>query len=185
MNKIFLFLLFFLASCSSIQTNSHHKKYLRTDWDHWSDLDGNCLDTRAEILKERSLVPIHLNKKGCKVKTGQWNDYYFDEIHTLASQVDIDHVVPLKHAHDSGAALWSPSQKQIFANDKENLVITNKHYNRQKGSKTIGEWLPVQSGYACKYVQDWVKIKNKYHLILGASEISTIEKLRGKCHFRF
>ncbi len=175
----------FLLSCSTPSLHHQHKNYQRGDWAHWSDLDGNCLDTRAEILKERSLVAVTLNKSGCKVKAGQWNDYYFPEVHSLASQVDIDHLVPLKHAHDAGAANWSSSQKQIFANDKENLVITSRHYNRQKGSKTIGEWLPVKQDFACKYVNDWVKIKRKYGLVTGLSELNTIEKLRPVCHFKF
>lgn len=159
-------------------------KYLRTDWHHWSDRDGNCIDTRGEILKARSLSPVTMNAKGCKVKRGKWKDYYYPEVHNLAFKVDIDHLVPLKHAHDVGASSWSSSKKEKFANDPENLVITNLKYNRQKGAKGIDEWLPLHRSYACKYIRDWVKIKKKYSLRLRPEEVSSINLLRGNCKIR-
>ncbi len=158
--------LFVFVSCSTPRP----LKYVRSDWPHWIDQDKDCLDTRAEILKQRSLVPVSMNKKGCKVKSGKWKDYYYPETLTQASQVDIDHLIPLKHAHETGAAHWSTSQKEKFANDPENLVITNRRYNRQKGAKGIDEWLPVHKDYACKYITDWIKLKKKYHLILKSAE---------------
>jgi hypothetical protein len=117
------------------------------------------------------------------VKSGQWNDYYYPETLGTAKLVDIDHVVPLKHAHDVGAASWTPTEKEKFANDPENLVITNRSYNRQKGAKGIDQWLPRHRDYACKYVSDWLKIKKKYTLKLNDSERSTLEALRKDCQF--
>jgi hypothetical protein len=169
--------LLFLISCSYAQ-DTLSTKYIRKHWSHWSDQNENCLNTRHEILKSRSLVPVKTGRKGCTVVIGKWNDYYFLEQHSLAKMVDIDHLVPLKHAHDSGGAGWTKEQKEIFANDPENLVITNKIYNREKGPKTIAEWLPINRDYACKYIRDWIKIKNKYGLIIGQREQDTI-KLSG------
>ena len=122
-----------------------------------------------------------MDKRGCKVKIGKWKDYYYPEIHLLASKVDIDHLVPLKHAHDVGASGWSHAQKEKFANDPENLVITNLRYNRQKGAKGIDEWLPRHKDYACKYISDWVKIKKKYSLRLREEERYSIENLKNEC----
>lgn len=150
-------------------------RYYRKDWKHWIDADHNCINTRHEILKKRSLVPVTLSKNGCSVKTGEWDDYYYPEKMTKLSDIDIDHLVPLKHAHESGGKNWNKTQKEIFANDEENLVITNKKYNREKGSQTIATWLPVQKNYACKYLIDWMKIKKKYALTISSQEQKTFD----------
>jgi hypothetical protein len=167
---------FLLVSCAQAPVKKSH--YNRKDWPHWSDVDHDCQNTRQEILIARSLVPVSLDRKGCRVMKGKWNDYYYPEIHTVSDQVDIDHVIPLKHANDVGGDVWSKDEKEKFANDPENLVITNKSYNRKKGAKTIAEWLPVHAEYACKYIKDWVRLKKKYHLSLSHSEQNTISQAK-------
>jgi hypothetical protein len=180
------FTVLFAFSCANqtVHKKNQKSKYVRSDWQHWSDKDGDCLDTRAQILRDRSLSPVWMNKKGCKVKSGKWKDYYYPEFHVLASKVDIDHLIPLKHAHDVGASGWSHSQKEKFANDPENLVITNLRYNRQKGAKGIDEWLPRHKEYACKYISDWVKIKKKYSLKLRQEEYNSIASFKGECDLK-
>ncbi len=168
--------LLLLVSCS--QPSLVTQKYNRKEWKHWTDVDRNCLNTRHEILKSRSLVKVKLEKKGCKVKAGKWADYYYPEFHTVANEVDIDHLVPLKNAHLTGGAKWNLKDKQKFANDPENLVITKKSYNRKKGDKGIDRWLPVHKDYACKYIRDWKKIKEKYNLQLSQAEKNTIKVSR-------
>lgn len=136
-------------------------KYKRSLYGRWQDDDNNCLNTRHEILKARSLVPVVI--KNCKVVTGKWADYYFNEFHTKSSEVEIDHLVPLKEAHISGAYKWSRDKKIKFSNDLENLVITSTKYNSQKGAQTPLTWSPIDKKYACRYITDWLKIKMKYH----------------------
>jgi hypothetical protein len=172
-----LILFFLLASCSH-RIPHEFKRYDRSEWSHWSDPDKDCQNTRQEILITRSKTKVKLNKKSCTVISGQWSDYYFPEEHTLAKNVDIDHLIPLKHAHEVGGANWTQKEKERFANDPENLVITNKSYNRKKGAKTIAEWLPIHRDRTCVYLKDWVRIKKKYHLILKEEEFESI-KLSG------
>ena len=178
MLKFIILSLFFISQAIAFETTI---KYNRKTWKHWTDHDHNCLDTRTEILKARSLIPVTMNKKGCKVKAGKWQDYYFNETLIEAKNVDIDHLVPLKNAHDSGGADWSFERKEKFANDPENLVVTNKKYNRTKSSKGIDQWLPVELSYTCKYVRQWIKIKTKYKLEIKPQEIVTINLLKTKC----
>lgn len=175
MNK--LFILFFAISCAQ-QPITVSKKYHRKEWKHWTDTDQNCLDTRNELLKSRSLVAVKMNKKGCKVIAGKWADYYYPEFHTNPKKVDIDHVVPLKNANETGGASWTKKKKETFANDPQNLVITNRSYNRKKGSKGIDGWLPVHREYACKYIKNWIIIKNKYGLHFTHPEQNTIKAAR-------
>lgn len=149
-------------------------KYNRKDWKHWSDLDKDCQNTRAELLIERSISPTTFKgTKKCVISKGMWEDYFFNEIHTKAKNVDIDHIIPLKHAYENGAKDWSLKEKETFANDHENLAITSLKYNRQKGAKDITEWLPLDKSYACKYVKQWFYLKNKYKLNISKKEIET------------
>lgn len=176
--KYYLLILLLSLSCSIQQKPKKSYSYSRNDWPHWSDTNKNCLNTRAEILKDRSLVPVVLNKKGCTVQQGKWDDYYYPEVHFKAKLIDVDHLIPLKHANESGGASWSREEKEKFANDPENLVITNRSYNRQKGAKTIAQWLPVHQAYACKYIKQWFKIKKKYGLEIKADEIHTADSIK-------
>jgi hypothetical protein len=155
--------------------NLAHAKYIRKEWAYGKDEVKNCLYTRAEILKYRSQVHATLNKKGCTILRGKWDDYYYPETHILAKNVEIDHLVPLKHAYETGAASWSSQQKKKFANDPLNLAITNKKYNRVKSDKGIDRWLPLHKEYACKYINDWIKIKNLYKLQFTDAEVNTIK----------
>lgn len=169
-----IFILIFAISCAH-QPATVTKKYNRKEWKHWSDFDRDCQNTRHEILISRSLKPISFDRKRCNVIRGSWKDYYYPETHTSARAVDIDHLIPLKNAHVTGGAYWSREEKQKFANDPENLVITKLTYNRKKGSKGIDAWLPVHKDYACKYIRDWVRIKEKYRLFLTEKERMTVK----------
>lgn len=168
-------ILFILFSCT--QQPGIQKKYQRSEWHHWNDLDKNCRNTRQEILHSRSDTPVKFNKKGCTVVSGRWKDYYYPEVHTSSREVDIDHLIPLKHAHDIGGDKWPLELKEKFANDPENLVITYKKYNRIKGAKRIDQWLPVHQEYACKYIHHWIKIKKKYALPFTEGEKKTIAQI--------
>lgn len=161
--KILITLLFSLNLLA--QTPSYDRKEFR----HWDDEDRDCRNRRAEVLKDRSLesVTYRKSRRGlCTVKTGKWNDFYFDEVQNRASMVDIDHVVPLKNAWDSGAHNWSKFEREQFANDPLNLVITNRKYNRQKGAQTPLTWAPIDRKYYCKYLLRWIKVKQKYELLI-------------------
>jgi hypothetical protein len=180
--KIVLLTALLISSCAhDPKTSQAPTKYSRKEWKHWTDHDRNCLDMRHEILKTRSLTPPSLNARGCKVLRGQWEDYYFPKNLSIASNVDIDHLVPLKNAHESGGYAWSKRQRETFANDPRVLVITDLKYNRQKGSKGIDRWLPAQKSYACKYVKDWIRVKREYRLHLLEAEKQTITQISPEC----
>ena len=149
----------------SMARKSPIARYKRSLFGAWQDQDKDCQNTRHEILISRSLKPVSFkDKKQCYVKAGEWKDFYYDETLKKASDIDIDHVVPLKYAFDHGADKWDKNKRFEFANDKDNLVITNLKYNRQKGSKGITEWMPIDRNYSCKYAKRWFLIKQRYNL---------------------
>ena len=117
---------------------TYSKLYNRDDWDHWIDADGDCQDTRGEILIRDSLKPVtyHSNAK-CRVTGGLWELPYIGGTVTNAQQLDIDHIIPLKWAHGHGGDRWTALQKRNFANDPDNLLATSSSANRSKRSRPM------------------------------------------------
>lgn len=149
-----------------IEADVQEYKYNRKDWKHWIDEDGDGQDTRQEVLIEESLIPVIFNKNG-KVQYGMWLCLFTGQYFTNSSQLDIDHVVPLKHAHDSGGYKWSAERKMAFANeldDPNHLIAVSKSANRSKGSKSPLEWLPPNEDFWCEYISIWISIKDKWEL---------------------
>lgn len=157
--------------------------YNRDDYlPDWADADGDCINTRHEVLIIESLSPVTLSSNGCSVLSGRWFDPLTGLTFTDPSDVDIDHHVPLAEAHDSGASLWPTSQKQAFANDmlmSEVLVAVDDATNSSKGARDPAEWLPPNSDYHCDYVLNWVEIKAAYGLTYDDAERTAIETILG------
>ena len=90
--------------------------YDRSLFKHWIDTDKNGCDTRAEILISEAVVKPKVDKK-CKITGGKWFSAYDGKSVTNASQLDVDHLVPLAEAWRSGAWAWTAKQRQDYAND--------------------------------------------------------------------
>jgi hypothetical protein len=136
--------------------------YNRSDWKHWSDFDRDCMNTRHEILADQADGRIKLSPDGCYVSTGLWNDPFSGKQLTRASDLDVDHVIPLKWAHDHGGDAWSAAKKEIFANDPINLLAVDDGLNQKKGAKGPDEWLPPNRAFRCEYLFIWEQVLEKY-----------------------
>jgi hypothetical protein len=109
--------------------------YNRGDGKHWIDHDGDCLDTRHELLLRESLTAVTFKiNNNCKVEGGLWFGPILGKFFIEASDLDLDHVIPLKWAHSHGGWRWTAEQKQAFANDYENLILVDDGRNQSKGS---------------------------------------------------
>ena len=162
-------------------SDSGENSYDRSSWRHWIDVDKDCQNTRAEILIDYSLVSVTFRRTRCTVAYGKWYDPYTGQTFTLASDVDIDHIVPLAHAHNHGGANWSSYRKQLFANDYQNLLPVEDNANQSKGSKAPHEWMPSNTAYHCTYVQKWTYIKDKYELLYTTAEQLKIDQVLARC----
>jgi len=154
-------------------------KYDRSQWKHWSDLDGDCQDARAETLIRDSLVEVKFkNNKTCSVDSGKWFDPFTAQTFTLASDIDIDHIVPLKHAHLAGGHSWSKAKKKAFANDPENLLSVEDNANSSKGDQAPHEWMPKNKTFWCTYLSKWNHVKAKYELTYTTEEVNFISRVK-------
>ena len=136
--------------------------YRREDWKHWIDADGDCMNTRHEILLQQAVGEVKLSPDGCFVSMGAWNDPYSGKRFTRASDLDIDHVIAVKWAHEHGGANWPPEKKEAFANDPLNLLAVDDGLNQAKGAKGPDQWLPPNQAYRCQYLDRWKRVLSAY-----------------------
>ena len=150
--------------CGSAHTNKVTKqvRYNRKSWPHWSDFDNDCMNTRHEILLVQASGPVKKSPDGCYVSTGLWNDPFSGKTFNRASDLDVDHIIPLKWAHDHGGAWWSKKNKERFANDPVNLLAVDDGLNQAKGAKGPTEWLPPNHKFRCEYLSMWRNLLARY-----------------------
>ena len=163
-----------LAQLATLRVEPEHRQgYERDAWPHWLDADGNCLDAREEVLVAESRKPVLYADDDCEVLAGVWLDPYSGETIDDPSLLDVDHMVPLEEAYESGGYAWDRERRAAYANDlahPEALIAVTRSANRSKGSKGPEEWLPPLEGYRCRYVADWVAVKARWALAMDESE---------------
>lgn len=155
--------------------------YDRDHFRHWVDADGDRCDTREEVLiaeATRKVTP----GSGCAVRTGRWVSYYDRVTVTAARSLDIDHLVPLAEAWDSGASRWSAATRTAYANDlgdRRSLVAVTASSNRSKSDRDPAEWLPRYD--RCRYLAEWTAVKVRWRLAVDKPEKLALAKLAGSC----
>ncbi len=152
--------------------------------ERWSDADGDCQDTRQEVLIIESLQETELTADGCRVLSGLWYDSYSNSYFTEADKLDVDHFIPLKEAHISGAHLWDNEERRAFANNIDNphlLIAVSAKTNRSKGAKDPARWLPPNQSFHCEYIRRWKALKERYSLSYDELELRTIHGMQRRC----
>ena len=160
------------------------KGYEREKFPHWSDADGDGCSTREEVLKQESKDPVTVTGT-CTITSGRWFSYYDQETWEDPSDVDIDHMVPLAEAWDSGARTWKKSVRESFANDlgdRRSLVGVTDNVNQSKGDRDPAEWLPEHS--QCRYLRGWVAVKHRWRLRVDSTEKAALETVAADCRNR-
>ena len=158
--------------------------YDRSDWPHWSDDDGDCMDARHETLAAQSARQVRTDRHGCRVTAGVWFGPYTGQVFTDPTDLDVDHVVPLQEAHDSGGHSWSTERRRAFANDLafgRSLMAVEAAANRSKGAKGPEEWLPPSEDHLCVYVADWTLVKHRWGLSMDERERVTVGNVLAAC----
>lgn len=94
---------------------------------------------------------------------------------------DIEHIVSLSEAHDSGLCAASKKIRRRFATDLLNLTLASPQVNRyQKSGKDFTEWRPAKN--ACWFAQRILDIRRKYDLTIDLNEADAIQRVLSKCN---
>jgi hypothetical protein len=154
--------------------------YTRQKFPHWVTVAGEC-NTRETVL-QRDGEGVKVDAK-CAATSGSWYSPYDGATWTLASDLDIDHMVPLAQAWRSGANAWTTAQRRKFANDLESsqLWAVTDNVNQAKGDKDPAQWQPPLASFRCTYAESWIDVKYRYSLAADAAEKAALEKLLDAC----
>ena len=157
--------------------------YARSLFKHWSDLDKNGCNTRNDVIIQEALVKPKV-EAGCKIvkDTGKWYSAYDGLTVTNFSGLDVDHMVPLAEAWDSGASKWDVNKRQVYANDMGDvnaLIAVTATTNRSKSDQDPAEWLPAKD--VCTYIKNWVHVKLRWSLTVDDKELKAIKDANAKC----
>jgi Protein of unknown function (DUF1524) len=154
--------------------------YSRDLFPHWHIVAGTC-DTRETVLKRDGTGVV--TSSSCAATSGTWRSPYDGATWTAASDVDIDHVVPLKNAWISGASSWTTSKRESFANDLTHpqLIAVTDNVNQSKGDKSPDAWKPPLASYHCTYARMWIQVKYTWALRITSAEKSALSTMLNTC----
>ncbi|MFD6339093.1 MULTISPECIES: HNH endonuclease family protein [unclassified Streptomyces] len=164
----------------TVQAEGSSSGYSRDLFPHWITQSGAC-NTREVVLKrDGSNVQ---QDSSCAAVSGSWYSEYDGATWSAASDVDIDHMVPLSEAWKSGANSWSTAQRQAFANDltRPQLIAVTDNVNQSKGDQDPAKWMPSRAAYKCTYVRAWVHVKYYYNLKIDSAEKSALQSALNGC----
>ncbi len=148
--------------------------YDRGEFPHWDDEDGDGMNTRVEVLSEE------------KIENAGWYSrwdgiWYEGEGGLSAPSFDIDHIVALSEAWDSGASEWNAYDRDIFADYRLNLVAVSSSSNRSKGGRDAGEWLPPDPLGKCFLAIRVIQVKSNWELSIDQGEYDVLRDLLTDC----
>jgi hypothetical protein len=152
--------------------------YIRTAFKHWNagEVASDGCNTRAEVLiAEASEEPsVGAN---CKIDGGEWLSYYDGQEVEDARKIDINHMVPLAEAWDSGAFTWSAARREAYANDlgaPASLVAVTARTSRSKADQDPSQWLPPLPTAHCRYLAEWTSTKLRWDLAADPAELDAL-----------
>ncbi|MDX3533990.1 HNH endonuclease family protein [Streptomyces sp. MB09-01] len=159
--------------------------YQRTSFRHWNagDVPADGCNTRQEVLLAEAVVYPEIGP-GCTLTGGTWWSYYDEREVTLAGSLDIDHMVPLAEAWDSGASAWTSARREAYANDQgqpASLVAVTARSNRQKADQDPAEWLPPAPDALCRYGAEWTATKLRWGLAVDELERDRLLEIAAGC----
>jgi len=154
----------------------------------WADVDRNGCDTRNDMLK-RDLTEIvyKVKTRNCVVTSGILLDRYSGETinfvrgNATSMEVQIDHVIALSNAWQTGAFKLTVLQRTALANDPMNLFAVKGRLNLQKSDGDAATWLPPLKSFRCAYIAQQIAVKAKYSLWVTAPEKEAMLRILATC----
>jgi len=164
----------------TVQAPGSQDGYERSKFKTWITISGTC-DTREYVLK-RDGTDVVVDSS-CKSTSGTWVSPYDGATWTSASDLDIDHFVPLSNAWKTGASSWTADQREAFANDVTNpqLWAVTDTVNESKGDSGPEDWKPPLTSFYCTYAKTWIRVKSIYNLTINSDEKTALTSMIGTC----
>jgi hypothetical protein len=152
----------------------------------WADVDRNGCDTRNDILnRDLTDKTWRAGTRNCVVLGGKLADPYTGRVisfaKTDAAAVQIDHIVALSDAWQTGAQSWDVRMRERFANDPTNLFAVDGEANQAKGDSDAASWLPPDKTFRCRYVWRQIQVKAAYGLWVTAAEHDAMASALRSC----
>lgn len=150
--------------------------------DGWTTKDG-C-DTR-DIILARDMT--NTRSSSCKVLSGTLNDPYtgktiaFTRGATTSAAVQIDHVVALSDAWQTGAQQLTFERRVQLANDPLELLAVDGPANQEKSDSDAASWLPPNKVFRCQYIARQIAVKRVYDLWVTQAEHDTMKQILSSC----
>jgi hypothetical protein len=177
-----------------VVADSQDVDYDRDEWKHWDNVTS-CWSVREQVLADEavagSLVLLDAKDKkttnvaqACKITSGKWIDPYTNKEFTDPGKLDIDHMIPLSKAAQSGAQGWDTAKKKAYANDRtyaNHLLAVDASANRSKSDQGPADWKPSNEGYWCEYATSWVAVSANYQLTVSADDKAALIAMLQKC----
>lgn len=166
------------------ESNSY---YDRAKFGSWSDANGDCQNTRHEVLIAESLVTPTYSSTRCTVTRGKWLSRWDNRTWTYPGDVDIDHHVPLAEAWGSGARHWTSTDRRRYNDDLYGPALNamTDNLNSSKQASDPAQWLPPYAASRCTYAIWWVQVKYRWRLSMDSAERTTLSGiLSGSCGAR-
>jgi hypothetical protein len=148
------------------------------------DTSGSGCNTRQDLLRAAMTNVVYRPGSHCSIESGRLADPYTGSTLTFSADnpdsVEVDHVLPLATSWALGAAHWSQTRRDTFANDRSvELLPVDRPSNQSKGDSGPGEWMPPNRAYWCAYDARFVTILAKYQLpVIDADKTAMTAVLR-------
>jgi len=148
----------------------------------------NGCDTRDDVLRRdlRSIV-LRTGTQGCVVVRGTLTDPYTRQViafvrgERTSAAVQIDHVVALGDAWQTGAQRLDATTRERLANDPLELLAVDGPTNQAKGDGDAATWLPPNKAFRCAYVARQVAVKKQYRLWVTPAEAAAMRRVLTAC----
>jgi len=159
------------------------KNYSRDLFDHWVDVNGSGCRARHDVLLDQAVDYVQRDGFGpCYIVEGDWYLPFDGQRFSGApGDIDVDHVVALAEAWDSGADSWDARRRRQFANDPLHLMVSDRQVNRDKADFDAGEWMPPRRDSWCLTATMIALTKYRYSLTIDPAERRGLYEMAQTC----
>lgn len=153
----------------------------------WADTDRNGCDQRNDVLRrDLAAATAKPGTHDCVITSGTLHDPYTGKAIAFvrgpdSAVVQIDHVVALGDAWQTGAQQLTPARRQALATDLTNLLAVDGPTNQGKGDSDAASWLPPNKGFRCAYIARQITVKLRYQLWVTPAEHDAMARILAGC----